>query len=76
MNHPYSDSKTWVPYATLQYECGNAKDICVLLIKLDVSTFQMVESNHQISMDCCQQTSEVWYVEKDCDGAPFQSAII
>ena len=37
MNHPYSDSKTWIPYAVMQYECGNAKEM-VLLIKLDVST--------------------------------------
>ena len=37
MNHPYSDSKTWVPHAAAQYECGNAKEM-VLLIKLDVST--------------------------------------
>ena len=37
MNHPYSNSKEWVPYAAHQYECGNAKEM-VLLIKLDVST--------------------------------------
>jgi len=37
MNHPYSDSKTWVPYAALQYESGNAEEM-VLLIKLDIST--------------------------------------
>ena len=37
MNHPYSNSKEWVPYAAHQYESGNAKEM-VLLIKLDVST--------------------------------------
>ena len=37
MNHPYSNSKEWVPYASLQYESGNAKEL-VLLIKVDVST--------------------------------------
>ena len=37
MNHPYSNSKEWVPYAALQYESGNAEEL-VLLIKLDVST--------------------------------------
>ena len=37
MNHPYSDSKTWVPYAVSQYELGYAKEL-ILLIKLDVST--------------------------------------
>ena len=37
MNHPYSNSKEWVPYASLQYESGNADEL-VLLIKVDVST--------------------------------------
>ena len=26
MNHPYSNSKEWVPYAAHQYESGNAKE--------------------------------------------------
>lgn len=37
MNHPYSESRLWIPYAAEQYECGNAKEL-VLLIKLDIST--------------------------------------
>lgn len=37
MNHPYSESKLWIPYAVRQYEMGNAKEL-VLLIKLDIST--------------------------------------
>jgi len=37
MNHPYSNSKEWIPYAVSQYESGHAKEL-VLLIKLDVST--------------------------------------
>ena len=37
MNHPYSNSKEWVPYAVSQYELGHAKEM-ILLIKLDVST--------------------------------------
>ena len=37
MNHPYSDSKRWIPYARQQYDCGNAKEI-IMLIKLDIST--------------------------------------
>ena len=37
MNHPYSNSKEWIPYAVSQYELGNAKEL-VLLIKMDVST--------------------------------------
>lgn len=37
MNHPYSNSKDWIPYAAHQYECGNSKEM-VLLIKVDIST--------------------------------------
>ena len=37
MNHPYSNSKEWIPYAVSQYELGHAKEL-VLLIKMDVST--------------------------------------
>ena len=31
MNHPYSDSKTWVPYAVSQYELGYAKELILLI---------------------------------------------
>jgi phage N-6-adenine-methyltransferase len=37
VNHPYSNSKEWIPYAARQYEKGYAKEL-ILLIKLDVST--------------------------------------
>lgn len=37
VNHPYSNSKEWIPYAVTQYENGHSREI-VLLIKLDVST--------------------------------------
>jgi len=37
MNHPYSNSKEWIPYAVSQYQLGHAKEL-VLLIKMDVST--------------------------------------
>ena len=37
MNHPYSQSDKWIPYAVSQYELGYAKEM-ILLIKLDVST--------------------------------------
>ena len=33
MNHPYSNSKEWVPYAVSQYELGHAKEM-ILLINL------------------------------------------
>lgn len=36
MNHPYSDSKRWIPYAVQQHELHNNE--MLLLIKLDVST--------------------------------------
>ena len=36
MNHPYSNSKEWIPYAVQQHELHNNE--MLLLIKLDVST--------------------------------------
>ena len=36
MNHPYSDSKRWIPYAVSQYALYNNE--MLLLIKMDVST--------------------------------------
>jgi len=71
MNHPYSNSKEWIPYAVQQYECGNAKEL-VLLVKLDVSTrwwrslsrFSWVAVNKRLKFG-------------DGKGAaPFQSAIV
>ena len=71
MNHPYSDSKTWVPYAAHQYETGNAKEM-VLLIKLDVSTrwwtsvakYPWIAVNKRLKFGAA------------ASAAPFQSAII
>ena len=37
MNHPYSDSKSWIPYARQQFDEGNVQEL-IMLIKLDVST--------------------------------------
>ena len=37
MNHPYSDSKTWIPYARQQFDEGNVQEL-IMLIKLDIST--------------------------------------
>ena len=34
MNHPYSDSKTWIPYAVSQYELGYAKELILSLIHI------------------------------------------
>ena len=71
MNHPYSNSKEWVPYAAHQYESGNAKEM-VLLIKLDVSTkwwnavakYPWIAVNKRLRFGAA------------ASAAPFQSAII
>ena len=71
MNHPYSNSKEWVPYAVSQYESGNSKEM-ILLIKLDVST-KWWKSVSQYSWIAINKRL------KFGDGkgaAPFQSAII
>lgn len=71
MNHPYSDSKNWVPYAAHQYECGNAKEM-ILLIKLDVSTkwWNSIEKYPWIAVNKRLKFG-------DAKGAaPFQSAVI
>ena len=71
MNHPYSNSKEWVPYAVHQYQCGNASEM-VLLIKLDVSTkwwtsvaqYPWIAVNKRLKFGSGK------------GAAPFQSAII
>jgi len=71
MNHPYSNSKEWVPYAALQYESGNAEEL-VLLIKLDVSTkwWKAVSKYPWVAINKRMKFG-------DGKGAsPFQSAII
>ena len=71
MNHPYSNSKEWIPYAALQYESGNAEEL-VLLIKLDISTkwWQSVCKYPWIAINKRMKFG-------DGKGAsPFQSAII
>ena len=71
MNHPYSNSKEWVPYAVSQYELVHAKEM-ILLIKLDVST-KWWRSVSQYSWIAINKRL------KFGDGkgaAPFQSAII
>ena len=71
MNHPYSNSKEWIPYAVSQYELGHAKEM-ILLIKLDVST-KWWRSVSQYSWIAINKRL------KFGDGkgaAPFQSAIV
>jgi phage N-6-adenine-methyltransferase len=71
VNHPYSDSKRWIPYAAHQYECGNAKEM-VLLIKLDVSTkwWNSVAKYPWIAVNKRLKFGQ------GKGAAPFQSAII
>lgn len=71
MNHPYSESKLWIPYAAQQYECGNAKEI-VILTKLDISTkwwqsicnYPWIAVNRRLKFGGSKSA------------APFQSAIV
>ena len=71
MNHPYSQSDKWIPYAVSQYELGYAKEM-ILLIKLDVST-KWWRSVSQYSWIAVNERMKFG----DGTGAsPFQSAII
>ena len=71
MNHPYSNSKEWIPYAVSQYELGHAKEM-ILLIKLDVSTkwWNSVENYPWIAINKRLKFGS------GKGAAPFQSAII
>lgn len=71
MNHPYSNSKEWIPYAVSQYENGNSKEL-VLLIKLDVSTvwWKSVSNYPWIAVNKRLKFGQ------GKSAAPFQSAII
>lgn len=71
MNHPYSNSKEWVPYAVSQYTQGYATEM-ILLIKLDVSTkwWQSVANYPWIAINKRLKFGE------GKGAAPFQSAII
>ena len=71
MNHPYSDSKTWVPYAVSQYELGYAKEL-ILLIKLDVSTkwWRSVSQYPWLAVNKRMRFGAA------SSAAPFQSAVV
>ena len=71
MNHPYSDSKTWVPYAASQYRSGNVEEM-ILLIKLDVSTkwWQSISEYPWIAVNTRLRFGSAK------NAAPFQSAIV
>ena len=71
MNHPYSDSKTWIPYAASQYRSGNVEEM-ILLIKLDVSTkwWQSISEYPWIAVNTRLRFGSAK------SAAPFQSAIV
>lgn len=71
VNHPYSNSKNWIPYAASQYEMGNSKEI-ILLIKLDISTkwWNSISKYPWIAVNKRLKFGD------GKNAAPFQSAII
>lgn len=71
VNHPYSESKLWIPYAVSQYKCGNAKEI-IMLVKLDVSTkwWRSISAYPWIAVNKRLKFGD------SKSAAPFQSAIV
>ena len=74
MNHPYSDSKTWVPYAVSQYELGYAKEL-ILLIKLDVSTRWWKSVSQYPFFRRLLSTRDLSHCIDGRGAAPFQSQL-
>lgn len=71
VNHPYSDSKHWIPYARRQFDEGNVEEM-ILLIKLDISTkwFRSIADRPWIAI------SKRLKFGDSKGAAPFQSALI
>ena len=71
VNHPYSDSKHWIPYARRQFDEGNVEEM-ILLIKLDISTkwFRSIADRPWIAV------SKRLRFGDSKGAAPFQSALI
>ncbi len=71
VNHPYSDSKHWIPYARSQFDAGNVEEM-ILLIKLDISTkwFRSIADLPWIAI------SKRLKFGDSKSAAPFQSALI
>jgi len=70
VNHPYSDSKNWIPYARRMFDEGNVQEM-ILLIKLDVSTkwYQSIADRPWIAV------SKRLRFGDSKGAAPFQSAL-
>lgn len=70
MNHPYSNSKQWIPYAVSQYKQYNNE--MLLLIKMDVSTKWW---EHLKSYPFLAYNRRLKFGE-GTGAAPFQSAMV
>ena len=70
MNHPYSDSKTWIPYARQQFDEGNVQEL-IMLIKLDISTrwYRSIADRPWIAINKRLRFGD------STSAAPFQSAL-
>ena len=70
MNHPYSDSKTWIPYARSQFDAGNVQEL-IMLIKLDISTrwYRSIADRPWIAVNRRLRFGDA------TGAAPFQSAL-
>ena len=70
MNHPYSDSKSWIPYARHQFDEGNVQEL-IMLIKLDISTkwYRSIADRPWIAINRRLRFGDA------TGAAPFQSAL-
>lgn len=70
VNHPYSDSKHWIPYARRMFDEGHAQEL-ILLIKLDISTkwYQSLADKPWIAINKRLRFGD------SKGAAPFQSAL-
>lgn len=70
LNHPYSDSKTWIPYARRMFDEGNVQEM-ILLIKLDISTrwYRSLADRPWIAINRRLRFGDA------TSAAPFQSAL-
>ena len=70
MNHPYSNSKGWIPYARQQFDEGNVQEL-IMLIKLDISTkwYRSIADRPWIAINKRLRFGD------SSGAAPFQSAL-
>jgi len=70
MNHPYSDSKHWIPYARRMFDEGNVQEL-IMLIKLDISTkwYRSIADRPWVAINKRLRFGD------STSAAPFQSAL-